>query len=492
MRNLKYSIWLYSFILLLVSCEKTDINESKTTNLEQLSKISDSKARITLSNGNTVRFQKIDDGELKGTFILEESDCDECSVLENITKLTGKELSEEEAFWALSEPGTLIPSFLKIENREISAKNGELQQQGWARGVTADFPIGNEGNPSRIIACKNSNFTSSIAYGFLGIPEFIALDKTPNNYFGFINDCASIPASYCNKGPRYKLQAVMNGIKKWKGKICSKAVQNRDNDHITSNISGGFCESPPCDGYVGPELYFEYYSGGKWKSMKNPNGLYPEGFEVPANTTKVYTYSWKTTKNTSFRLRVKNAMGKDQFDFMMDKPDPVIDPPGGGGNGDGNGDDGSVIPDYIDLSNDSYMIIDFTSIADDQPNPQITIPTSALEEYFNNEGGIVIPDTFCGIKIVEADNFQWMNSNNEVVENAMFNQALDLYNFGDYNEFYYLNGIQFTGPLDNCDDNLVNWDFQFPLTNNSPTIFTESLKLVIQLLDIDSEVIFLE
>ncbi|WP_299244868.1 hypothetical protein [uncultured Aquimarina sp.] len=493
MRNLKISLWIYSCIFLLASCEKTDITESKDNNSEQLSEVSSTEAKITLSNGNTIRFHNIDDGQLKGTFILEESDCNECSVLSNINKLAGRELSEQEAFWALSNPGTRVPSFLEINKKDALSKNLELQQQGWARDAALDLPIADEGIPRRIIACKNSDFTSSIAYGFLGTPEFVALDKTPNNYNGFVNDCASVPASYCNKGPRYRLHAVMNKIKKWKGKICAKSVQNRNNDHIASNISGGFCQSPPCDAYVGPELYFEYYSNGKWRSMKNPNGAYPEGFEVPANTTKVYSYSWKTTTNTSFRLRVKNAMGQDQFDFMMDREDVVIedddDGGNGGGNGGGNDDDTGPIPDYISVSGNSpYMIIDFTSLVDDQINPQISIPSSALTAFENNEGGYEIPQEFCGIRIIGASSFQWMNSGNDVIENDTFNQVSDLYDFQGIN--YTLGGIQFNGPLNNCPDNPVNWHFQYPLANGNPTIFDESLKLLIEV--IDGEVIFLD
>jgi len=481
-------------VLFLVSCEKIDSIETNISDLDSFSEISETEAKVTLANGNTIRFHKIDDGELQGTFILEESDCNECSMLNSIAEFSGREISDQEIFWALTEPGTQIPSFLKIPKKDTTVKNPKLQEQGWARNAALDLPLADEGIPSRIIACKNSDFTSSIAYGFLGTPEFVELDKTPNTYNGFVNDCASIPGFYCNKGPRYKLYATMHKIKKWKGKICAKAIQNRNNDHIASNTSGGYCQSPPCSAYVGPELYFEYYANGKWKSMKNPNGAYPKGFEVPANTTKVYSYSWKTSKKTSFRLRVKNAMGQDQFDFMMDQPDPVLDPQGGGnngGNGGGNETDGSVIPDYINLTNGYDMIIDFTSAADDQPNPQITIPTSALEAYFNNEGEIIIPDTFCEIKIVAANGFQWMTGSNEVVEDAMFNKVLDLYNFGEYDEFYYLDGIRFTGPLDNCNDNPVNWDFQFPLSNNNPTIFTEALKLIIEL-NSGSEVTFLE
>ncbi|AXT51755.1 hypothetical protein D1818_13215 [Aquimarina sp. BL5] len=496
MKNSKYSFWLYSFVLLLFSCEKADVNESKTNSLEQHSKISDSKAKITLSNGNIVRFQKIDDGELKGTFILEESDCNECSVLENITKLAGKEVSEQEVFWALSEPGTQVPSFLKIKHGETLAKNSELQEQGWARDVAVDFPIGNEGNPTRVIACKNSDFTSSIAYGFLGTPEFVALDKTPNNYFGFINDCASIPASYCNKGPRYKLHAVMNGIKKWKGKICSKAIQNRDNDHIASNTSGGFCQSPPCDAYVGPELYFEYYSNGKWKSMKNPNGLYPEGFEVPANTTKVYTYSWNTKTNTSFRLRVKNAMSKDQFDFMMDKPDPVIDPPGGGGNPP-TPEDFPQLPDYIQLSYgtqgmQNYRIeLDFTNIIDDKPT--IKIPVQFLPTLPEYDGEVIFPNNFCGIKVSKASRFIWLDNGGQVVETHPYNYVPENTSVQSlFGNEYYLNsgqGIRLTGPIGACEEANENWVFPFPLTQTE-TVMNQPLKLVIEL-EQDSEIEFL-
>ncbi|GAA4110820.1 hypothetical protein GCM10022393_08120 [Aquimarina addita] len=415
MKKLKISIWL-SMLCITISCEKTDNLSIASDSIKEISKITDAEATIILENGNSIRFHEIDDGALQGFFLLEESDCGTCSALNTISESSGTPLSGEEIFWALSEPGTIVPSFLETKSDIANAKSTALAQ-GWAREVTSDFPILGEEIPSRTLACKNSNFTSSIAGGFLGNPEFVALDKTPNTYKGFINDCANLTPSACNKGPRYRLHAVMKGINTWRGKICSKAIQNSTNDHnIPNTTTGSFCQSPPCSAYVGPELYFEYYAGNTWKSMKNPSGQYPEGFEVLANSTKVYTYYWSTKTDTSFRLRVKNAMGQDQFDFMMDREDVVIDDNDNDNNNDDDDDENNntgPVPNYISVSNnDPYMVIDFTSLDSDQTTPQISIPSSALTAFENNEGGYEIPQNFCGIKIIGARSFQWMNGNN--------------------------------------------------------------------------------
>ncbi len=486
---------MYSLVILLISCEKTEIKEPTTNSLEQLSEISDTEAKIILDNGNIIRFHKIDDGELQGAFIMEESDCSECSVLNTISELTGKEFSEQEAFWALSQPGTRIPSFLKMKNTSIHSKN--IEEQGWARNAGMNFPIEIATPPSRrIVACKNSNFTSSIAGGFLGNPEFVELDKTPNNYQGFVNDCASLSPSACNKGPRYRLHAVMNNSKKWKGKICSKAVQNSSNDHYISNApTGSICQSPPCSAYSGPEVYFEYYANRKWKSMKNPSGIIPEGFEIPANSTKVYTYSWKTNVKTSFRLRVKNAMGKDQFDFMMDKKDAVVDSGNGGDTPDPK--NFPELPPYIDLSygtlgSQNYrIVIDFTTIIDDKP--KITIPVQFLPALPYYEDEVIFPNNFCGMRIRKADRFIWLDQGGQVVNTFPYNYVPEngpddsiLGLFG--NEFYF-GGIEFTGPIGSCDEANENWSFPYPFTQTNP-VMNAPLKLVIELLQ-DSEIEFL-
>ncbi|EZH71864.1 hypothetical protein ATO12_05650 [Aquimarina atlantica] len=479
-------------MIFLISCEKSDHFVEDQDVSSEIEESSDTDAKIILSNGNSIRFHQINDGELQGTFLLEESDCESCSVLNNITKIAGKDISEADIFWALSEPGTVIPSFLKNGNNSFDQKNSK--QQGWARNVALDLPITIETNPSRtIVACKNSNFTGSIAGGFLGNPEFVALDKTPNNYNGFVDDCANLSPSACNKGTRYKLHAVMHGIKKWRGKICSKAVQSSTNDHYISNSIGGhICQSPPCSAYVGPELYFEYYSNRKWKSMKNPSGQYPEGFEVPANTTKVYSYWWNTSTKTSFRLRVKNAMGKDQFDFMMDQPDPVVTPPGGGNPP--TPEDFPQLPAHIELSHGTLggqnyrIVVDFTTIIDKKP--RITIPEQFLPVLPEYDGEVIFPNNFCGMRILKADRFIWETGDGQLVNQDPYNYVPEdssiekLFGFSIYNS-----GIEFSGPIGACHNSNENWAFPFPFTDTG-NMTNQPLRLTIELLS-DSEIEFL-
>lgn len=192
MNHFKKNVSALLCTLALVSCEQNNYEpEEVTPPLTQVT-----EETISLKNGTQLLFKQIDDGDLQGTFILEESSCSSCSELQKLSELLGRDFNTKEAFWAYSTPKTQIPAFLEIKKSDFE------QPQGWARNLSLDLPIGNEGTPSRVMACKNSNFTSSIAGGFLGNPEFVALDKTPTNYTGFVNDCASVPASYCSKGPR--------------------------------------------------------------------------------------------------------------------------------------------------------------------------------------------------------------------------------------------------------------------------------------------------
>ncbi len=310
MKNLKIIMLSCLALVFITSCEKTEVESQEFNTNEELLENSKNHAKITMKDGTQISFYKVNDGDLQGVFLMEETDCGECSPLNAISNLVEKELSEQEIFWALSEPGTAIPEFLEIPKQKAS----NIQAQGWGRNAIKN--LSPAVYQAATVACNNNSFTSSIAYGFIGTPEFIRLDKTPDNYNSFINDCADLGVWGCEKGPRYRYTATFSNIKRWKGKICSKAVQNSSNNHYMKY----FCDSSvPCETYVGPELYFEYKSNGVWKTMKNTFGGAPAGFEVPANSTKVYTYSWRTSSNTSFRLRVKYAMGKDQFDFMMDK-----------------------------------------------------------------------------------------------------------------------------------------------------------------------------
>ncbi len=308
MKNLKINLLVFAMTLFFISCEKEDVISAEPSISTEVLNASSEVEKITFDNGTQVSFYKIDDGNMKGVFLLEEADCGDCSAVNAVSILAKKELTEQEMFWALSNPGTIVPEFLKEIN---NTKSAMIKPQGWGRN--AINKLSDTEQKMATIACNNNSFTSSIAYGFIGNPEFIRLDKTPNNYAPFVNDCANLGPVGCDNGQKYRYTATFSGINRWKGKICSRAVQNSTNNHMTKY----FCDQPVlCTTYVGPELYFEYLSNGVWRSMKKN---FPPGFEVPANTVKSYTYSWRTNSNTSFRLRVRNAMGKDQFDFMMDK-----------------------------------------------------------------------------------------------------------------------------------------------------------------------------
>ncbi|MEW7279426.1 hypothetical protein ABW636_12600 [Aquimarina sp. 2201CG1-2-11] len=488
MKNTKIKVLIFTMVSVLISCQKTDLDATEPLDTQE---VSEDVAKITLDNGNSIYFQEINDEHLTGTFIMEESDCESCGTLNALTQEFGGDLSEREIFWALSEPGAAIPNFLDTPTKQKSTESRFSEPQGWAR-TTTQRTISPIFVAQPTVACNNNNFTSSIAGGFLGAPDFIRLDKTPGNYNAFKNDCSNVPASYCENGTRYRYIAQYSNIKKWRGKICSKAVQSRSNNHYLP--IGGFCANPPCDSYKGPELYFEYKSNGVWKSMKNNRSGILSGFEVPANKTKVYTYAWNTSQKTSFRLRVKNAMAKDQFDFMMDKAPQN----GGGGNNDGTIqlEDLPKVPSYINLQSgygNHRMMVDFTNSIDGKP--QITIPRLYLPVMPQVGETVIFPNNFCGFKIRKGSRFIWLDQQN----NALGVDNLDnVFNYVPEDESIlslfgneaYLGGIQFTGPIGACDKPQVYWKFPFPFTKNGLQSIDSPVKLVIEF-EQGSEVEFL-
>ncbi|WP_271769308.1 hypothetical protein [Aquimarina algiphila] len=466
----------------LLSCEQTDL---LTYEAIQQSTEKEKSISLILENQNKLSFINYDDNEV---FILEESDCSNCSALDNLASLSKKDWSEAEIFWALSKTGQRVPAFLQTGQ---NVGKTFAKPQGWARDqvqTSINKGIENPG-PSTVVACKNSEFTSSIAGGFLGNPEFVRLDKKPINYASFKNDCSNLSDAMCQKGKRYRYSATFKNIKKWRGKICAKSIQNSNNDHYLSNI---LCLNPPCTGYRGPKLYFEFKKDGVWKPI---DASIKEGIEIPANKRKTYGFYKNASKKRSFRIRVKNAMKLDEFDFMMDKKANE----GGGTPTPGGG--GDVIPDYVSINDEGKIIIDFINIPDDSPSPQISIDWQALKDnnpdynYHDNEGNIILPENFCGIKVTHAVSFKWLDKNGNIINNEMFNRVNKLSNYGEYGSFYVNEGIGFKGPLDNCKDNNSNWYFKFPLTHTTEgeaTIFEEPLKLVIEGVDSSSKITFLE
>ncbi len=483
MNHTKIAFLICFVLLTLCSCEKNEIDTPpEFTTSQNTSGSSENFAKITLNDGNEISFYSIDDKQLSGVFLLEESDCGECSALDNLSKVSENKLSGQEIFWALSEPGTHVPHFLKETSNNTKSKNGTSLAQGWGRNTEKISPIIIGTLP---IACNNSYFTNSIADGFIGTPEFVRLDKTPANYSAFKNDCANLAPSACNNGPRYKFSKTYSGIKEWKGKICSRAVQNSSNNHYNGYT---FCYPQPCNagsGYIGPELYFEYKWNGQWKSIKNIFQGGPKGFEVPANKTKVYTYSLSTSQTTSFRLRVKNAMKKDQFDFMIDKKSSGEN----GGSLDQWPDVLPQTPNYINLTNgtfgnDNYRItIDFNNLDQYSGQPEISLPVAFLPILPEYEGEVVFPTNFCGFRVVDAARFIFFDDNNKAINNNTFNYVEK--NTTIFKKFG-VNEIEFSGPIGACQGGSSTnfWKFLSPMTNSqTPPVLSYSniSKLVIEL-----------
>lgn len=175
------------------------------------------------------------------------------------------------------------------------------------------------------LACNNNSFKSSTGGGFLSNNPWIRTDIKPNN------SNAKPDAYYPGNGqawgkPRFKLTARFNNIKEWRGKVCTKSVQNSANNHIISYQSSSNASCPKnstkyCKMYLGPTVRFEEKGRNepenKWKPLKK-NGK-SAVHEIPANHTQVFNYAWKRNQPTDFRIVIRYAKPLDEFDILMDK-----------------------------------------------------------------------------------------------------------------------------------------------------------------------------
>lgn len=342
MKNLRFNLGILGLLIIMLSaCEKENLETENQTAIqedihdtsgiveEQELRIDDlinlkqneqlpSLVDIDLENGNQLHFYAQEE-EIEGVLILEEGDCSGCSALSDLESVAGGELNPKEIFLALSKSGTPVP---KIFDKLYTSDNAARTKQGWMRSKLTSVNK-NNGNKATV-ACNNTSFQSSIAGGFLGNPNYVRLDKKPNNYSGFVSDCFNPAANgQCWGNPRYKLTAQFSNIKNWKGKVCTRNVENNSNPH-TVYYCGSNCNVDPncnlpgsCSIYQGPQISFEYYWNGQWRIMKSGNKL--ALYEIQANQTKVYNWHWITSQNTSFRIRVRYAKPNDEFDLMMDK-----------------------------------------------------------------------------------------------------------------------------------------------------------------------------
>ena len=132
MKNLKINLLVFAMTLFFISCEKEDVASAEPIISTEVENSSSDVEKITFDNGTQISFYKIDDGNMKGVFLLEEADCGDCSEVSADSILAKKELTEQEIFWALSNPGTIVPEFLKEINNNKSAI---IKPQGWGRNA---------------------------------------------------------------------------------------------------------------------------------------------------------------------------------------------------------------------------------------------------------------------------------------------------------------------------------------------------------------------
>ncbi len=468
----KLSILFYLVFMSFLSCNKEEI---ETIGLTEQDNSSKKTAEILLSNGIKVSFIQVKDSEVDGVFILEEGDCLNCSALTALKQHSSKDLSSNEIFWALSNPGTAIPSFLE---KPSSDQQKMTIQQGWGRSLQlkSSNDTVDEKASSSVIACKNRDFLQGVATA-----DFVRLDKTPENYRSFINDCNKPGTASCSKGTRYRYAATFNNVTKWTGRMCSKSVQNSSNDHFVT-LS---CNGIPCRTYKGPEIYYEYFSEGRWKSLTNNIP-----YRVGPNSKVFKTHVWDESKKVKCRIRVKNAMKKDQFDILMDKglpnegdnrPQPFIPP---------------AVPRHVKLNygrfgnQNNRIVIDFNKMTNGKP--EITIPVQYLRTLPFYEDEVVFPNNYCGLRIFKADRFLWLDPNGNMLNNSTYNSMPEgSSSIGNiFGHVFDQHGIEFTGPIGACSSGTNNqWNFPTPFTKTGHKA-NDRAKLVIELQPGESKIEF--
>lgn len=155
--------------------------------------------------------------------------------------------------------------------------------------------------------------------------------------------------------------------------------------------------------------------------------------------------------------------------FSVADPDPEPDPgtgpdphPGGGGPTTA---DLPPLPNWIRLTDARRVVVDFNTIVDG--HPELTLPVDLLPDYLptNESGGPVIPDNFCGLRMIDADAVLWFTQDNAIDTNFPFNH-IESFNTQELEPFA-LGGIDFTGPIGGCAAANEPWQFFFPITQNS-------------------------
>jgi len=147
------------------------------------------------------------------------------------------------------------------------------------------------------------------------------------------------------------------------------------------------------------------------------------------------------------------------------------------------------LPQWIQLSGSGggRLVLDFGTIIDDQP--RLTLPVNFLPDFLprNDAGELVIPDNFCGIRVVKAGGFQWQK-NGVTITDFPYNRVNNVASLPGENDF--LGGIDFTGPIGQCAKKNKPWQFFQPITQHGGDSPTPGMKLVIEMQQ-DSRIEFL-
>jgi len=134
-------------------------------------------------------------------------------------------------------------------------------------------------------------------------------------------------------------------------------------------------------------------------------------------------------------------------------------------------------PSYLTLTDDTDMRIQFTQVGDVPFTMEI--PRRWLPDWLpEQDGEVLLPDTFCALSIRHADSINWQVPGNSSVNEPPFQST------GDVPEQLALGGIRFGGPMGACAGTQTPWEFRAPFTSGTePFIPLENLSLVISAVD---------
>jgi len=130
------------------------------------------------------------------------------------------------------------------------------------------------------------------------------------------------------------------------------------------------------------------------------------------------------------------------------------------------------VPDYIDLSDDDRLVIDFTTIVGEPGKPRITIPEGYLPLLPVCDGEYVWPTNYCGMRITKAARFLWLDKDDKTIgtigsEDDFYYQSIPESSSIQEHDFHaYSNGIEFSGPIGDCSTSNNEWGFSFSITKN--------------------------